>query len=74
MTAMIGRTLADDYTGVGNRGNSETKSQAVAAAKDMTTSTSMCVNMKVRVYGDAAVVTGLVARDGTTNGVAYKDR
>lgn len=36
----------------------------------------MCLNtnMKVRVYGDAAVVAGLVRRSGTIKGIAYKDR
>jgi hypothetical protein len=31
-------------------------------------------NMKVRVYGDAAVVTGLGTRSGVNKGAAFKDR
>ena len=71
---MVGRILADDYIGIGSRGTSETKSEAVAAVKDITTSMCVNTNMKVRVYGDAAVVTGLVRRSGTIKGIAYKDR
>jgi hypothetical protein len=74
--AMLGRILADDFTSVSNRGTSSTKSQELASLKDMTTSVTTCVNanMKVRVYGDAAVVTGLVTRSGTSKGVTYNDR
>jgi hypothetical protein len=73
---IMGRILADDFTSVNSRGTSSTKSQDLASLKDMTTSVETCVNanMKVRVYGDAAVVTGLVTRGGTYKGVAYKDR
>ena len=74
--AMLGRIMADDYTGVASRGATETKAEAVASLKDTTTSVGTCANsnMKVRVYGDAAVVTGLVTRSGTNQGAAYKDR
>ena len=30
--------------------------------------------MKVRIYGDAAVVTGIVTRTGAYKGVPFKDR
>ena len=75
-SAMLGRILADDYSGVGSRGVPETKSEALAALKDMTSSveTGVDTNVKVRVYGDAAVVTGLGTRGGTNKGVAFKDR
>ena len=75
-STILGRILADDYTGVGSRGAPETKSEALAALKDMTSSVDTCVdtNVKVRVYGDAAVVTGLATRGGTNKGVAFKDR
>jgi hypothetical protein len=73
---IFGRILADDYSGVTSRGVLETKAGLVASLKDTTTSVVACVNsnMKVRVYGDAAVVTGLVTRSGTNKGAAYKDR
>jgi len=74
--AILARILADDFTSVGSRGTASTKAQDLASLKDMTTSVGTCVNanMKVRVYGVAAVVTGLVTRGGTYKGVAYKDR
>ncbi len=74
--AIYGRILADDYAGVGSRGTTETKAEAMGSLKDMSASVGACVNsnMKVRVYGDAAVVTGLVTRSGTHKGAAYKDR
>jgi hypothetical protein len=36
----------------------------------------VCVdnNIKVRVYGNAAIVTGLGIRAGTSKGVSFKDR
>ncbi len=73
---ILDRILADDYTGVGSRGTPETKAEAIAALKDKTSSIDMCVdnNVKVRIYGDAAVVTGLGTRGGTNKGVAFKDR
>lgn len=75
-SAILGRILADDYTGVGSRGAKETKAEALASLKDMTSSVDVCVDtdLKVRVYGDAAVVTGLATRSGTNKGVAFKDR
>src|SRR5262245_35658468 len=73
---LLGRILADDYSGVGSRGAPETKAEALASLKDMTSTLEACVdtNFKVRIYGDAAVVTALAARSGTNKGVAYKDR
>ena len=74
--AAYGRIIADDYTGIGSRGITETKAEAIASLKNMTTATTSCVNgnMKVRVYGDAAVVTGLVTRSGTNKDGAYNNR
>ena len=73
---IFGRILADDYTGVSSRGTTETKAEAIASLKDKSASVTSCVNsdIKVRFYGDVAVVTGLVSRNGTVKGVAYKDR
>ena len=72
----FGRILADDYTGVTSRGVVETKADALADLKDQANSIDACVhsNVKVRLYGDAAVVTGLGTRSGTRSGVAFKDR
>ena len=75
-TSLLDRILASDYTGVGSRGSTETKSEALASLKDMTSTVDACVdtNFKVRVFGDAAVVTAMATRSGTYKGAAYKDR
>jgi len=59
--ATLGRFLADDNTHVGSRGTMLTKAEFLADLKDKTSSVDSCVdnNVKVRVYGDAAVVTSL---------------
>ena len=74
--AMLGRILGDDITSVGSRGTVETKSEVLADLKDKTTGYTSCVdnNIKVRIYGDTAVVTGLGTRAGTYKGAAFKDR
>ena len=72
---VLSRILADDYTSVGSRGGTSTKASELADLKG-TDSFTNCVdtNVKVRIYGDAAVVTGLGTRSGTYKGVAFKDR
>ena len=74
--SILDRILASDYTGVGSRGITETKPEALASIKDMTSTVDVCVdtNFKVRVYGDAAIVTAMATRGGTYKGAAYKDR
>lgn len=74
--ALLGRILADDYAGVTSRSITETKADALAGLNDKTSTITSCVdsNMKARVYGDAAVVTGLATRSGTVKGAAFKDR
>ena len=74
--ALLGRILADDYTGVSNRGMALTKSETIAGLSDKTSGTTACVDsdMKVRIYGDTAVVTGLGTRSGTYQGKPFTDR
>ena len=74
--AMLGRILAADYTAVGSRGGTDTKASSLASYKDTGSKTTACANsnLKVRIYGDAAVVTGTVTRDGAYKGVAFKNR
>jgi hypothetical protein len=69
--------FADDYSAIGSRGRVTTKADAVRAPGTSSPNrTEACSesDVKVRVYGDAAVVTGLGTRSGTFNGVRYKDR
>jgi len=74
--AFLTRILAEDYTGVGSRGGTETKAEALAGLTDRNSSVTDCVdsNVRVRVYGDAAVVTGLATRSGTFQGAPYQNR
>jgi ketosteroid isomerase-like protein len=74
--ALLGRILADAFTGFSSRGQLQTKADALADFKDQTTSTETCLDrdVKVRTYGNAAVVTGLGTRTGTYKGIPYKDR
>lgn len=74
-SAVLARILADDYMSVGSRGGTSTKASELANLKGPDPLSS-CVNtnFKVRVYGDAAVVTGLSTQSGTNKGVAFKDR
>jgi ketosteroid isomerase-like protein len=73
---LLARILADDYLGVTSAGTTETKTAALASLKDTSSTLDVCVDseFKVRVYGDAALVTALANRSGTEKGVAYKDR
>lgn len=73
--ALLGRILSDDFTGVNRRGVAQTKSEALDDLKDRTSTVTACVdkNIKVRSYGDAAVVTALGIRSGTNKGVAFSD-
>jgi ketosteroid isomerase-like protein len=68
--------LADDYTSVNSRGVVSTKATELADAKAGASGFATCVhdNMKVRVFGDAAVITGHNVTSGTYRGVAFKDR
>lgn len=70
--ALLGRLLADDYSGIGTRGIA-TKASTLAAMKGTDSVVTTCVddNVKVRAYGDAAVVTGHGRRVGTTKGVPF---
>lgn len=72
---VLSRILADDYVGVSSRGVSSTKAGELAALKTPDPAASCSLkNVQARVYGDAAVVTGLSVRAGTYSGVPYKDR
>jgi len=58
--AFLDRTLADDFLGTGINGRVETKAESLASMKSSEyVITSLVIDdVKVRVYGDAAVVTG----------------
>jgi len=74
--AWLDKYLADDYMGVDSRGRSESKAEALASLKDPQSAYTSCTekDLKVRVYGDAAVATGRQIYSGTFKGQQYKDR
>jgi ketosteroid isomerase-like protein len=60
--AVLGRVLADDYTDSGDPdGSVHTKADMISGLKsgDMAMSSYKYADLKVRVYGNAAIVTGL---------------
>ena len=71
--AFSDRFLADDYMGTDEHGNVKTKAQEIAEIKagaHLSTS-GVQDNIKVRVYGDAAVVTGRNIMKGLFEGKEY---
>ena len=72
----LARIMADDFYGVGSRGGIEDKAAALSSLKDMASTTASCVNsnMKFKVYGDTAIVTGLVTRNGAFKATPYSNR
>jgi len=68
--ATLDQLLADDFSVIDEEGRIQTKAQGEAAMKsgeDVFTS-QVLSDMKVRVYGDAAVVTGKAVAKGTHKG------
>jgi len=68
--------FAEDYMGVGSRGAVASGNAAADPIQPAGNRTTSCVDqdMKVHVYGDAAVVTAVGTRAGTYHGVAYTNR
>src|SRR5271165_4786500 len=68
--AALDRVLADDYASIDEEGKVQTKAEGIAALKsgeDVNLS-QILSDMKVRVYGDTAVVTGKAVATGTHKG------
>ena len=72
--AVMRRILADDYVEVTSRGTSHTKAEALAGLQSNSFTSFDADNLKVRIYGDAAVVTGRSTYSGTFEGVNYTKR
>jgi ketosteroid isomerase-like protein len=68
--AFMEQILADDYTWTDPEGNVHTKAEEIASIKSGQGVVTSCVSddVKVRVYGDAAVVTGLTTQKGMVEG------
>jgi len=68
--AFMERILADDYTWTDPVGNVHTKAEEIASIKSGQGVVTSCVSdeVKVRVYGDTAVVTGLTTQKWMSEG------
>lgn len=66
--SLMDRLLADDYIGISSSGTIETKTEALALRRAGTLHiTTLDLNdLKVRIYGDTAVVTSLADLQGTS--------
>jgi ketosteroid isomerase-like protein len=69
----LDRMTSDDYTFVTLRGEMRTKAEILKgfASKSFHYDSRTISDLKVRVYGDAAVVTGRSVQKGTENGKDY---
>ncbi len=69
-TATLERIYADDYSAVGTSGAVRNKAQAIADVKSgaLKMESQSFDNVNVRVYGDAAIVTGVATQKGQDKG------
>jgi hypothetical protein len=74
--ASVDSILAPDFMGTTSRGRRTSKEDELAAVKDTAGRTSHCVHrdQEVRVYDNAALVTGTSIYSGVYEGVPFKDR
>jgi hypothetical protein len=70
------RTLDENYTQIGSRGTLQGKADVLAGLDDTATVAVSCAqsNVRVRVYANAAVVTGQTVAAGVYKGVPYTGR
>ena len=75
-TATMDRILADDFVLVTGRGQTFTKADLLAAARDQSSTYEHQdeSQQKVRVWGDTAVVTALLWIKGTNGGQPFERR
>lgn len=74
--AFFQRVLAEEFTAVGSRGGQDDKASYIEGLRDQGSSLTACEDrdVRVRIYGDVAVVTGLAVVSGVRGGVPYADR
>lgn len=67
-TAAFGRIVADDWIAIGPDGKSQTKAERAAEIQSAHIESASLGNVKVRVFGNAAVVTGTDEEVSVTDG------
>ena len=72
-TAAVGSILADTSTLIGSDGTMRNKGEALAAMKDRKYERAVEEDIKVSVYGDAAVATGIWRANGTEQGKPFAE-
>jgi uncharacterized protein (TIGR02246 family) len=71
---LVAPLLADKFVSTGGDGKVETKSEAMAEAKTRKYSSADYENVKVTVFGDAAIATGVFKGEGTeASGKPFKE-
>ena len=71
--AAVASILADSITSIGSDGTMRNKSEMVAAMKGRKYESAVEEDIKVQVFGDAAVATGIWRAKGTENGKAFSE-
>ena len=71
--AGVASILADSLSSIGSDGAMRNKSEMLAAMKDRKYESAVEDDIKVQVFGDAAVATGIWRAKGTENGKAFSE-
>jgi len=72
-SAAVGSILADSVTLIGSDGTLRNKADALAAMNDRKYESAVEEELKVSVYGDAAVATGIWRAKGTEKGKPFEE-
>lgn len=71
--AAVASLLADSLTSIGSDGTMRNRSEMLAAMKGRKYESAVADDIKVQVFGDAAVATGIWRAKGTENGKAFSE-
>ena len=69
----VGAMLADGVTSIGSDGTMRNKAEMLAAMKDRKYESAVAEDLKVNVYGDTAVATGIWRAKGTEQGKPFEE-
>ncbi len=71
--AEVASILADSVTAIGSDGTMRNKSELVATMKTRKYESAVAEDIKVQVFGDAAVATGIWRAKGTESGQPFSE-